>query len=232
MNPQAPEPDPLAMDRRQFFQRAVARAISGLESAVKTSSDQVIQAFKEKGQGGDTPSFLRPPGALAEMEFTQTCSRCGDCVRACPAECIQLEPGVAGGLPHIVARVSPCVVCDDLSCMKVCPTGALKLVEKIHIHMGLAKVDHDRCLRRPNVAAGTDDPAGGRAGEDCRLCVADCPLGEGAIGIAGDGPVEVRAGCVGCGICERVCPTEPASIVVIPAFAADDGTAGQVLPAS
>src|SRR5947209_19777717 len=26
---------------------------------------------------------LRPPGALAEGPFVETCSRCGDCVRAC-----------------------------------------------------------------------------------------------------------------------------------------------------
>ena len=59
--------------------------------------------------------------------------------------------------------------------------------------------------------------------ELCDLCVRDCPI-KGAISIetvfAPDGsqrkmPV-VHEPCVGCGVCEMVCPTEPASIEVIP----------------
>ncbi len=92
--------------------------------------------------------------------------------------------------------------------------------------MGTAVVDVTRCLRRPT--AGVDPAARGAVarsgdrwpaasgGEDCRLCLHDCPLGETALGLDERGQVEVRSGCVGCGVCERVCPTEPASIVVRP----------------
>ena len=57
----------------------------------------------------------------------------------------------------------------------------------------------------------------------CDLCVQACPI-KGAITIelvfAPDGtqrksPV-VHEPCVGCGVCEMICPTEPASIEVIP----------------
>ena len=57
----------------------------------------------------------------------------------------------------------------------------------------------------------------------CDLCVRECPI-KGAISIetvfAPDGskrksPV-VHEACVGCGVCEMVCPTEPASIEIIP----------------
>ena len=57
----------------------------------------------------------------------------------------------------------------------------------------------------------------------CDLCVQACPI-KGAISIetvfAPDGsqrksPV-VHEACVGCGVCEMICPTEPASIEVIP----------------
>lgn len=90
--------------------------------------------------------------------------------------------------------------------MKVCPTGALVLVEsKMDIHMGAARVELSTCLR------GVD-----ASGEDCMLCVTDCPLGDGAIGLDERGNIEVRGGCTGCGVCERVCPTEPASIRVLP----------------
>ncbi|MDR2000433.1 MAG: 4Fe-4S dicluster domain-containing protein [Zoogloeaceae bacterium] len=57
----------------------------------------------------------------------------------------------------------------------------------------------------------------------CDLCVQVCPI-KGAISIetvsAPDGsqcqsPV-VHESCVGCGVCEMICPTEPASIEIIP----------------
>jgi ferredoxin-type protein NapG len=57
----------------------------------------------------------------------------------------------------------------------------------------------------------------------CDLCVQACPI-KGAISIetvfAPDGkqrkaPV-VHEACVGCGVCEMICPTEPASIEIIP----------------
>jgi ferredoxin-type protein NapG len=60
--------------------------------------------------------------------------------------------------------------------------------------------------------------------EVCDLCVVECPIGEHAIrlvpldpeggGAAGLFTPEVHRGCVGCGVCEMVCPAEPAAIVV------------------
>jgi ferredoxin-type protein NapG len=60
--------------------------------------------------------------------------------------------------------------------------------------------------------------------EICDLCVIECPIGETAIGlealadssIAGAMTPVVRDGCVGCGVCEMVCPEQPACIVVEP----------------
>jgi len=60
--------------------------------------------------------------------------------------------------------------------------------------------------------------------EVCDLCALECPIGESAIamvplpdsegGAPGRSTPEVRAGCVGCGVCEMVCPAEQAAIVV------------------
>jgi ferredoxin-type protein NapG len=54
----------------------------------------------------------------------------------------------------------------------------------------------------------------------CDLCVLECPIGATALELErlpGPGhrftPV-VREGCVGCGVCEMICPAEPAAIVV------------------
>jgi ferredoxin-type protein NapG len=60
--------------------------------------------------------------------------------------------------------------------------------------------------------------------EICDLCVRECPIGETALTLdplkSEDGAVRmtptVRDGCVGCGVCEMICPEEPTCIVVEP----------------
>ncbi len=71
---------------------------------------------------------LRPPGALAESDFLSACVRCGLCVRACPYKTLKLAEigdGPAIGTPYFIARDVPCEMCDDIPCVKACPTGAL-----------------------------------------------------------------------------------------------------------
>jgi ferredoxin-type protein NapG len=58
--------------------------------------------------------------------------------------------------------------------------------------------------------------------DPCDLCVLECPIGEAAIRLEPfrreDGAraftPRVLDGCVGCGVCEMICPPEPAAIVV------------------
>jgi ferredoxin-type protein NapG len=60
--------------------------------------------------------------------------------------------------------------------------------------------------------------------EICDLCVVECPIGESAIRLEkladADAPGAmtpvVRDGCVGCGVCEMICPEEPTCIIVEP----------------
>lgn len=218
-------------ERRKFFAHALGEMLAPFSSIIDAKLNPILRALESlpdevsrRTDGWmDRPSprvhlpvisaekppaqILRPPGALAEEDFAAICSRCGICVRVCPAQCIKLDTdGLIGeGYPYIIAQESPCVVCNDLACMRDCPTGALKMVESVsHIAMGTAKVNHNSCLR-------------GR-GEDCRLCIDACPQMELALVISADsGRVRVkRDGCIGCGICEAACPTEPRSIVVIP----------------
>ena len=148
--------------------------------------------------------LLRPPGALPEAEFLERCTGTGVCVSACPVSAIRLivsdDPG-KNGKPAIDPAAQACVVCDDLSCMKACPTGALQLVSREEIRMGLAELKPDICVRT--------------GGEDCQICVDKCPLGSTAIEIPyPDAAVEVKDGCTGCGVCEMYCPTEPKAIVI------------------
>jgi ferredoxin-type protein NapG len=95
-------------------------------------------------------------------------------------------------------------MCDDLSCTKDCPSGALQPVSAENVDMGIAEVDPELCVRRQ--------------GEDCQICVDKCPVGPLAIDIPDlGGEVEVKVdGCTGCGVCQMYCPTDPRAIVVRP----------------
>ena len=216
--------------RRGFFADALREAIGPISKLLDKKVNPLLRAIDELPQEIDAlvgsveldqphvaparrlplplapEHILRPPGALAEGEFETTCLRCGKCVEVCPANAIKIDAGgvVAGGMPYIVPTSRPCVVCDELACMKHCPSGALKLVDKLRIRMGTAKVNQASCLRAH--------------GEDCRLCVDACPVAAQAIYVSTEtGKVRVKkSGCLGCGLCENVCPTEPRSIVVHP----------------
>lgn len=205
------------VDRRRFFReglrellKPLANAIEPLHEAAKQLERMDQLADAAASGNGATPRriplnvWLRPPGALKEQNFLDTCSRCGECVRVCPAQCIKLDPtGSAGrGAPYIVADEMPCVVCDGLQCMYHCPTGALQPIPLGQIRMGTAVWHPDTCVRSQ--------------GEDCTICVDRCPVGSVAIELVNN-RIEVKPlGCIGCGVCQHDCPTDPKSIVVIP----------------
>lgn len=165
------------------------------------------------------PTALRPPGALTEEDFSAACVRCGMCVRDCPYDILRLakpEESLSTGTPYFVARQAACEMCDDIPCVKACPTGALdhKLTDISQARMGLAVlVDHETCLNY--------------LGLRCDICHRVCPLIDKAITLEPQTnertgrhsyfiPVVHSDHCTGCGKCEKVCPTEIASIKVLP----------------
>ena len=134
----------------------------------------------------------------------------------CPANAIKLDTsGVYGhGSPYIVASESPCVACEGLHCMQNCPSGALVFTPLAEIDMGTATWHEHLCVRS--------------RGEDCRLCVDQCPLGSAAITLDGYRVNVIESGCIGCGVCEHYCPTTPdKAIVVIPKASRESGTISQ-----
>lgn len=162
---------------------------------------------------------LRPPGALPEADFLGACIRCGLCVRDCPYDTLQLaEAGcaVATGTPFFIARNVPCEMCEDIPCIKACPTGALDhdLTDIDAARMGLAVVvDQETCIAFQGLR--------------CEVCFNVCPVRGKAISLemrhndrSGKHAMfipEVHSdACTGCGKCEQACVMEQAAIKVLP----------------
>jgi ferredoxin-type protein NapG len=148
--------------------------------------------------------LLRPPGALPEEQFLDVCSRCAKCVEVCPAQCIKIGPdrGRSDGAPHIDPDAVPCVLCTGLECMHHCPSGALVPTLLNDIDMGTAVWHEQDCIRSH--------------GEYCTMCVDHCPVGSVALELVDERIVVHEDGCVGCGVCQNNCPTDPKSITVTP----------------
>lgn len=162
---------------------------------------------------------IRPPGAGDEESFQGACIRCGLCVRDCPygtLKLAELGEDVALGTPYFTARDVPCEMCDDIPCVKGCPTGALDpaLTEISDARMGLAVVvDQEACIAFQGLR--------------CEVCFNVCPIRGDAISLdlqhnprSGKHalfiPIVHSDACTGCGKCEKSCILEQAAIKVFP----------------
>lgn len=148
---------------------------------------------------------LRPPGAIAEADFLAGCTRCGDCIRACPHQAIRLAPDrlrAAAGTPIIDPTVQPCLMCPDTPCITACAPAVLRRAPEAPVPaIGLARISTVDCLAHH--------------GTTCSTCSERCPV-EGAIRLTGSRPQVVPDACTGCGICHHVCPAPRNAVLIMP----------------
>jgi ferredoxin-type protein NapG len=190
------------MDRRKFFQYALRKAT---KSVVK-KGDAVVTA-----RAGH---WIRPPYAIAELEFLLACSRCADCIEACPHDVLfplaaRLGAGVAG-TPALDLLHKGCRLCEDWPCVNACETGALQrepapagVKDKLPV---LARVTIDTATCLPYL------------GPECGVCVEACPV-PGALTLQQERPVIDDTLCTGCAMCREVCIVEGKAIRVSSLYA-------------
>lgn len=199
--PAAALADNVRVGRRVFLGFAIGGAAGLAYGKLKTAAAQAA-------------TFIRPPGS-ADTNFNALCSRCGNCMKACPYALIVPDLGATGvdGLFTPVlkfrsqnsAQEEFCFQNCTL-CTQVCPSGAIRFMkteEKQQTAIGLARVDKKTCIAWEK-------------GEYCVVCQEFCPYQ--AI-IEEDHkkvkcPVVDEEKCRGCGACESQCPALPIAIVV------------------
>ena len=186
-------------------------------SAAKISRRQVLEVLAAGAAGlaaapfisrtQTSPGLVRPPGALPEEQFIQTCVTCQECIRVCPSRALRpalLEGGFACiGTPYLVPRQGACSFgpsCPQL-CAQACPVGAIRPIPVAEMKTGVAMVDHSACLAWDQ-------------GVKCLVCVEAC-LSDAAKSINGKIIVDATK-CTGCGRCESGCPVAGSAIRVFP----------------
>ena len=170
--------------RRDFFKDSV---ISVAKAAKEFSSH--ADAVPEKPAPAMRTDWLRPPGAVGEAIFLERCTKCSDCLKACPHESIVIHQD---GTPVIYPDQMPCYLCDDTPCIAACATEALLPVGSVNeARMGVAVINHRLCT----------------AGQGCHACVSKCPTDALTMDFDAQRLVVAVERCVGCGMCEHVCRT-------------------------
>ncbi len=173
--------------RRNFLKQSIVSLGVTVQEYVK---HQEAEQKKDEKPERIRTDWLRPPGALPEADFLESCTGCGDCVAACPHGSIRLlaEPKT----PVIYPDEIPCYLCADFPCITACEPEALRPVGTVaDVAMGLAVVSQRLCT----------------AGQGCNACVAQCPTRAIAMDFASmDIGVDGNL-CVGCGMCTHTCKT-------------------------
>ena len=172
------------------------RVIAWLEDSTPST------ARPARGPAARRVPVVRPPGALEEDAFLARCTRCGECERACPHGAIRPAPDHLGEVrdtPWIDVLRAPCMMCEDLPCVRACAPGALDLSGAGPI--GTAFVRGIDCLNR--------------LGSPCSVCVEHCPVPD-ALVLRGSVPVVEPALCTGCGRCAHACPAPEKAILLLP----------------
>ena len=141
------------------------------------------------------PAQLRPPWALPEAAFLDACTRCNDCLKACPTHILVAGDG---GYPSVDFRHGECTFCAD--CVSSCLPQALQKQADAPPWQLRASIG-EACLPR--------------LGIECRSCGDFCDAR--AIRFTprlGGSPIpEIDDDrCTGCGACIAPCPAIAISV--------------------
>ncbi len=138
----------------------------------------------------------RPPWAQPESTFTEVCSRCGDCIQACPEG---LLVAGRGGFPQVDFQRSGCSFCAR--CVDACAPHALRREHLGQLPWLLRAQIGAQCLSNQGIECRS-------CGEHCDVRAIRFRLTAGRVAH----PQLDEQVCTGCGNCVSVCPASAISI--------------------
>jgi ferredoxin len=204
--------------RRAFLKGAGERAAAFVFGAVYLAGTNLKFFTKNLGGGFTQMSEteakalgitipIMPPGAGSFEHYLGRCVACQACVTACPVKIVKSKESARPKLDYSGEFCQySCVECG-----RVCPTGAIKLLdveEKRRTRVAVSNLTLDRCVVITKTQA-------------CGACAEVCPTRslrmtpytetdiQGLTIPAFDEPY-----CIGCGACLVVCPAVPVAFKV------------------
>lgn len=140
-----------------------------------------------------TRRAFRPPWALPEHDFLQSCTRCEKCIEVCPTEVVRRGDG---GFPEVSFSHAECTFCG--ACVKHCLPGALRQGAAADaLPWPYRAMIGSTCLAQQDVV--------------CRSCGDACELRairfRPRLGAAALPEIEMDV-CTGCGACVGPCPAQ------------------------
>jgi ferredoxin-type protein NapG len=202
------------MDRRSFFRNAFKR----------TGKKAVEYAEKKVNQ--NALRWIRPPYAINELDFLLTCTRCNDCIDACPHEVIFPLAARLGakvvGTPALDLVNKGCHLCKDWPCVTACEKKALALPkiegvaedEKEGVDAS-AKIEiKTKQIPLPKLAKASlnTKTCFPYSGPECGACNI-CPV-PNALLWDQQRPYINQQECTGCGLCREACIVNPSAITI------------------
>lgn len=144
---------------------------------------------------------IRPPWAVDEDHFTELCTRCSDCISACPTTI--LKKG-RGGFPEVDFGSGECDFCGE--CASSCKEGALQC----DIQGNEGSIGTPWLLK-----ASIEKNCLPKKGIECRICGEQCETRaiqfRLTVGTVAQPKLD-DSSCTGCGACYRVCPDQAIEI--------------------
>ncbi|OLQ90360.1 ferredoxin-type protein NapF [Vibrio panuliri] len=147
--------------------------------------------FTRKAARNDT---LRLPWLNAPARFTDQCTQCGECLKACDTQIIVKGDG---GFPQVDFSIDECTFCYQ--CASACPEP-LFAAEQNEPWQAKAVIN-EQCLAQQNVECRS-------CGEMCDSMAIQFRLEVGRVAQ----PTLETNQCNGCGACVSVCPTSSINV--------------------
>ncbi|MDO5760887.1 MAG: 4Fe-4S dicluster domain-containing protein, partial [Bacteroidota bacterium] len=193
-----------------------------LTSSLLLASSVALAQEKKKVDGGlavieDKKAYERqnsivPPGAKSLKNFQQRCTGCQLCVSKCPNNVLRPSKDLLHLMqPEMSFEKGACRV-ECTLCSEVCPAGAIEKIskeEKTTIKIGTAHWVKQNCIVVKDK-------------HECGNCARHCPAF--AIFMVPMDPNDENSlkrpavnenKCIGCGMCEYVCPSRPYSAIFV-----------------
>lgn len=137
---------------------------------------------------------VRLPWLKKDLAFTDACTRCADCVKACPEQIIRIGDG---GFPEIDFSIAECTFCQK--CLDSCSEDMFDKEQELAWHYK-AQIS-ERCLNSDLVY--------------CRSCAESCETQALKFNFTDTlfvSPDVVSDDCNGCGACVAICPTKAITV--------------------